>query len=187
MRAETIAMSETRLSLLVRVRDRADGASWREFYAISPPLIFGDLCDPGLKPLDADELTQVDLPEVVVETWPLPPSLPGLEALVLLAREDSPLPREADAALEQDLAGSLITQLPDGMTEAVWIENGQVFGLDDQGKERTAPGPKTRKTDDPVLRVRELLGKKLPGRGDYHRAVIVPNKGGPSAPGSVSP
>ncbi len=45
------------------------------------------------------------------------PSAPGLETLVLLAREDSPLPRDADATLERDLAGLQTTQLPDGMRE----------------------------------------------------------------------
>ena len=51
-------MSETRLSLLVRVRDLSDGASWREFHEIYRPLIFGYLCGLGLENHDADELTQ---------------------------------------------------------------------------------------------------------------------------------
>jgi serine/threonine protein kinase len=119
----------------------------------------------------------IELPEVIDQAMELPPSAPGLETLVLLAREESPLPRDSDTALELDLAGPSMSRLPDGITEAVWLENGQVFGLDDQGKERTAPGPKTRKTDDPVLRIRELLRKKLPSLGEYHRAVIIPNRG----------
>jgi RNA polymerase sigma-70 factor (ECF subfamily) len=55
---ETVSVTGTRLSLLVRVRDRADGASWREFYAIYQPLIFGYLRGLGLKEHDAHDLTQ---------------------------------------------------------------------------------------------------------------------------------
>src|SRR4051794_8183027 len=51
-------MSETRLSLLVRVRDLADGESWREFHAIYHPLIFGYLRSLGLNDQDANDLTQ---------------------------------------------------------------------------------------------------------------------------------
>jgi hypothetical protein len=106
---------------------------------------------------------------------------------VLLAREDSPLPRDADATLERDLAGPRTTWVPDGQNAAVWLENGQAFGLDDQGNSREMPGLATRKSDDPVLRIRRLLKEKVSSLGAYHRAVIVPNQGGPSAPGSASP
>src|SRR5271170_6324143 len=51
-------MSETRLSLLVRVRNLADGESWREFHAIYRPLIFGYLRTLGLGEHDAQDLTQ---------------------------------------------------------------------------------------------------------------------------------
>jgi hypothetical protein len=70
---------------------------------------------------------------------------------------------------------------------AGWLESGLELGLDDRGKERAAPGPKARTTDGPVLRIRELLRNSLAGLGEYHRAVIVPNQGGPSAAGPVSP
>jgi serine/threonine protein kinase len=127
------------------------------------------------------KVESIDLPEVIDEAMPLPPSAPGLETLVLLAREDSPLPRDADTTLERDLAGPQRTQLPEGDQRkyaAIWLENGQEFTFDEQGKQRSAPGPKTRQSDDPVLRIRELLRKKLPALGAYHRAVIVPNQGG---------
>jgi RNA polymerase sigma-70 factor (ECF subfamily) len=58
MGAGTILVSQTRLSLLVRVRDLGDGRSWGEFHAIYRPLIFGYLRGLGLKEHDADELTQ---------------------------------------------------------------------------------------------------------------------------------
>lgn len=58
MAVGTLAMSETRLSLLVRVRNLGDGRSWGEFHAIYRPLIFGYLRGLGLREHDADDLTQ---------------------------------------------------------------------------------------------------------------------------------
>src|SRR5438105_695845 len=58
MCTETISISDTRLSLLMRVRDLADGVSWREFHAIYHPLICGYLRSLGLKEHDANDLTQ---------------------------------------------------------------------------------------------------------------------------------
>ncbi len=58
MAVGTFAMSETRLSLLVRVRNLGDGRSWGEFHAIYRPLIFGYLRGLGLREHDADDLTQ---------------------------------------------------------------------------------------------------------------------------------
>jgi RNA polymerase sigma-70 factor, ECF subfamily len=51
-------MSQTRISLLVRVRNLADSESWREFHAIYQPLIFAYLRGLGLKHDSADDLTQ---------------------------------------------------------------------------------------------------------------------------------
>jgi hypothetical protein len=68
-----------------------------------------------------------------------------------------------------------------------WPEDGRAFSLDDQGKDREMPGLETRQSDDPVLRIRRLLKEKPSTLGPYDRAVIVPNQGGPSAPGPVSP
>jgi hypothetical protein len=130
------------------------------------------------RPAREEKLERLDLPKMVVDTFPLPPSAPGLETLVLLAREDSPLPRDADATLERDLAGPRTTWVPGGKSEAVWLENGQAFGLDDQGRDREMPGLETRQSDDPVLRIRRLLKEKISTLGPYHRAVIVPNQGG---------
>ncbi len=54
-----IAMTETtRISLVERVRNPADGASWREFHEIYRPLIFGYLRGLGLAEFDANDLTQ---------------------------------------------------------------------------------------------------------------------------------
>ncbi len=48
--------------------------------------------------------------------------------------------------------------------------------LDPQG--RAAPSAKTRKSDDPVLRIRRLLQHKVQPLGDYSLAVLFPNQGG---------
>jgi hypothetical protein len=98
--------------------------------------------------------------------------------LVLLAREDSPLPRDADTTLERDLAGPRTTWLLDGKNEAVWLENSQAFGLNDKDNDREVPGLAARKSDDPVLRIRRLLKEKISALGLYHRAVIAPDQGG---------
>jgi RNA polymerase sigma-70 factor (ECF subfamily) len=58
MSAATLKISDTRQSLLARVRHLGDGRSWDEFYAIYRPLIFGYLRSMGLKEHDAQELTQ---------------------------------------------------------------------------------------------------------------------------------
>jgi serine/threonine protein kinase len=139
------------------------------------------------RPDHEDKVEVIELPEVITDTWELPPSAPGLETLVLLAREDSPLPRDADSTLERELAGPRTTWLPDGKNEAIWLENGQAFRLDDQGNSREMPGLATRKSDDPVLRIRRLLKERISTLGSYHRAVIVPNQGDSRALGPVSP
>jgi hypothetical protein len=129
------------------------------------------------RPDHEDKIEGIELPEVTDETWELPASAPGLETLVLVAREDSPLPRDADTTLERDLTGTRTTWLPNGKAAAVWLENGRAFSLDAKGNDREMPGLATHKSDDPVLRIRQLLKERISTLGSYHRAVIVPNQG----------
>jgi hypothetical protein len=42
----------------------------------------------------------------------------------------------------------------------------------------SAPSVTTRKSDDPVLRIRRLLSEKVQPLGDYWQAVVFPNEGG---------
>jgi RNA polymerase sigma-70 factor (ECF subfamily) len=58
MSTGTIAMSETRVSLLMRVCNLRDSRSWTEFHAIYYPLIFRYLRGLNIKEHDADDLTQ---------------------------------------------------------------------------------------------------------------------------------
>jgi RNA polymerase sigma-70 factor (ECF subfamily) len=58
MSAGTIAMYETRVSLVEWVRNLGDGRSWSEFQAVSRPLIFGYLRGLRIKEHDAYDLMQ---------------------------------------------------------------------------------------------------------------------------------
>jgi RNA polymerase sigma-70 factor (ECF subfamily) len=58
MSAGTIAMYDTRISLLEKVCNLRDGRSWGEFHAIYRPLIFGYLRGLRIKEHDASDLTQ---------------------------------------------------------------------------------------------------------------------------------
>jgi RNA polymerase sigma-70 factor (ECF subfamily) len=58
MSAGTIAMSETRVSLIMRVCNIHDSRSWSEFHAIYRPLIFSYLRGLNIKEHDANDLTQ---------------------------------------------------------------------------------------------------------------------------------
>ena len=58
MHVGTIAMTDTRLSLLVRVRDLGDAQSWGEFHTIYRPLIFGYLRSLRIGEDNAHDLTQ---------------------------------------------------------------------------------------------------------------------------------
>jgi RNA polymerase sigma-70 factor (ECF subfamily) len=60
-------MSETSKSLLERLGDRADSASWQRLVAIYTPLILGWLRRHGVAPADAEDLTQEVLGAVVRE------------------------------------------------------------------------------------------------------------------------
>jgi hypothetical protein len=125
------------------------------------------------RPAQEVKTDRLDLPPRADKAWEIPAGDPGLEVVVLLAREKSPLPRDVD--LDKLLTG-LPAQSRPSLDTAVWIENGREISLDPQ--DRAAPSSKTRKSDDPVLRIRRLLREKVQPLGDYTRAVLFPNQGG---------
>jgi len=141
------------------------------------------------RPAEERKVTGAELPEIVDQILEIPASPPGLETLVLLAREDSPLPRADEAKLAEGLSGVPIP-LPVATNKAVWIEDGEevVFdptggakrdpGGDDAALTRGIPSPEARKSDDPVLRIRALLGERVKPLGSYSQAVLFPNQGG---------
>jgi hypothetical protein len=123
------------------------------------------------RPAREEKTDRLDLPPKADKAWEIPAGDAGLEAVVLLAREQSPLPREREAELARLLVGSTAQRRP-SLDKAVWIENGQ------EVVDRTLPSTKTRKSDDPVLRFRRLLQDKVQPMGDYSQAVVFPNQGG---------
>ncbi len=125
------------------------------------------------RPAKEEKTDRLDLPPKTDKAWEIPAGDAGLEAVVLLAREQSPLPREVDLA--KLLAGLPANRRP-GLDKAVWIENGREVTLDPRG--RAVPSSKSRKSDDPVLRFRRLLQDKVQPMGDYSQAVLFPNQGG---------
>jgi predicted Ser/Thr protein kinase len=144
--------------------------------------------DWSTRPAQERKVKGVDVPEIVDAILTIPPGSPGIETLALLARQDSPLPRDAEARLAQVLAGSPVA-MPPGMSQAIWLEDGQevVFRPADgstsgpRGEDnlsRGIPSPKSRPSDDPVLRIRAMLGSKLQPFGTYSQAVLFPNSGG---------
>lgn len=62
---------ETRPSLIVRLKDRADDEAWFEFTEIYRPVIFRLACRYGLQHADADDLVQQVLSSVarVIDRW----------------------------------------------------------------------------------------------------------------------
>jgi RNA polymerase sigma factor (sigma-70 family) len=64
---EPVSSLRTRASLLVRVRDWDDAASWKEFYALYRKLIYGLARRSGLSHADAEDVTQ-DVFKRVAET-----------------------------------------------------------------------------------------------------------------------
>jgi Domain of unknown function (DUF4384) len=127
------------------------------------------------RPAQEAKTDRLDLPPKADQAWEIPAGGPGLETLVLLAREDSPLPRDRDAELAK-LRTVPAAQPRTVRDTAVWIENGREVVLDPQN--RAAPSSKTRQSDDPVLRLRRLLQDKVQPLGDYNQAVLFSNQGG---------
>jgi hypothetical protein len=126
--------------------------------------------DWGLLPTCQEKTDRLDLPRTADGVWEIPPGEPGLETLVLLAREESPLPRDVD--LPKRLADTT-ARSPLTIAGAAWVENGREVSLDPRDRGSGLP---TRKSDDPVLRIRRLLREKVQPLGDYTRAVIFPNR-----------
>jgi hypothetical protein len=118
---------------------------------------------------------RLDLPAKADQAWEIPAGRPGIETLLLLVREEAPLPRKDEETLARLPSGARVpTEVP--IKEAVWLENGREITID--LRDRAAPSTKTRKSDDPVLGIRRLLQGKVQPLCDYHQAIVFPNQGG---------
>jgi serine/threonine protein kinase len=140
------------------------------------------------RPAEEEMVKAAELPEIFDEVLEIPASTPGLETLVLLARADSPLPREDEDALAEGLSGAAAS-LPPGTNKAIWIEDGAEVVFEpaagsqnarggEEPLSRGVPSAPPRKSDDPVLRIRAILSSKLKPLGSYSQAVLFPNNGG---------
>jgi predicted Ser/Thr protein kinase len=140
------------------------------------------------RPLDERKVKDAELPEIFDEVLDIPVSPPGMETLVLLAREQTPLPRGDEDKLAQVLVGASISS-PLDLDKPIWIEDGEEVAFEpsvasgkvrsgDDALTRGIPSPKSRKSDDPVLRMRQLLNEKVKPLGSYSQAVLFPNQGG---------
>jgi hypothetical protein len=102
-------------------------------------------------------------PEALNEWYPIEQAKPGMETLVLLARE-TPLPRDVDLRAE---LGRLPRQDGHDRRAVVWFENGVVV----RGEPERAPRFEPRRREDPVLTVQQRIRERLQRHFDYTRAV----------------
>jgi hypothetical protein len=127
------------------------------------------------RPPEERKRDSLDLPPDVNMAWEIPAGRPGNETLLLLAREESPLPKQHGESIAKLLADAeASTEYL--IHEAVRVENGREITID--GRDRAVPSSKARKSDDPVLHIRRLLLEKVQPLGDYHQAIVFPNQGG---------
>jgi serine/threonine protein kinase len=174
----------------VRIEARLDRPAYLYLFWISSdgtvaPLYPWKEHDWSKRPLDERKVKDAELPEIFDDVLEMPVSPPGMETLVLLAREQTPLPRGDEKKLAQLLAGAAISSALD-LDKPVWIEDGEEVAFErsvaaadgDNLLSRGIPSPKTRKSDDPVLRIRALLSEKVKPLGSYSQAVLFPNQGG---------
>ena len=122
-----------------------------------------------------EKVDRVLLPANTDQAWTMPAGSPGIETLVLLARERSVL-AERDATKLAKLVSNSPVSSSSLVKEAVRLENGEIT-LD--LRDRAAPSTKNAdKSDDPALRIRRLLSDHVQPLGDYCYALIFPSAAG---------
>jgi len=127
------------------------------------------------RPAREQKVERVILPAKTDQAWTMPAGSPGIETLVLLARERSVL-AQRDAEKLAKLVSSSPPSTSSLIKEAIRLENGREITLDPH--DRSAPSTKTRKSDDPALRIRRLLNDQVQPLGDYCPALIFPSAAG---------
>jgi serine/threonine protein kinase len=177
----------------IRIEARIDRPAYLYLFWISSdgaaaPLYPWQDRDWSQRPAQERRVKSTEVPEIVDQVMNIPVSPPSLEALVLLAREDSPLPRDLDSKLAAALSATLAGWSGE-MKKPVWIEDGEevVFetaggGRKERGTDvpltRGIPSKETRQSDDPVLGIRRLVQERIQPLGGYSQAVLFPNDGG---------
>jgi hypothetical protein len=76
------------------------------------------------RPAQERKRDRLELPAKADQAWEIPAGKPGIETLLLLVREESPLPRRDGESLARLLSGA---RIPTAVLikEAVWLENGR--------------------------------------------------------------
>jgi tRNA A-37 threonylcarbamoyl transferase component Bud32 len=108
-------------------------------------------------------------PEALNHLYPVPEE-PGMETLVLLARE-TPLPADVDLQAE---VGKFDKQTAQDIRACVWFENGK------EVKDRPGRGAgrfDEKKIHDPVMEAQQRIKEKLQRHFSYTRAVSFANQG----------
>jgi hypothetical protein len=116
--------------------------------------------------------TRVSLPDTADKAWPIKPGQPGMETIMLLARE-SPLPPEFD--VKPRLSGLPRPVLQDPRSLVRFDD--WVLVQREQSRER---GPSFFEVDveDPIVRTQALLKERLAPHFAMMRAVSFANRGG---------
>ena len=121
------------------------------------------------RPAEEQPVGRLRRPEAVDRWFTIKESTPGMETLVLLARE-TPLPADADLRAE---LGPLRPQTLQALQATVWFENGMVV--------KDEPGRKAdfneEKLDDPVTATQEQIRSRLGRWFPYTRAVSFADRG----------
>jgi hypothetical protein len=104
------------------------------------------------------------------EFYEVPKGTPGMETLLLLARETA-LPETIDLRAE---LGPLPRQREQDLRAAVWFENGEVVHHEPP---RRGMRFDAKKIDDPVLQTQQRIRTKLQPYFSYTRAVSFANQG----------
>jgi hypothetical protein len=115
---------------------------------------------------------RLSLPEVADQGWPVTEGTPGMESLLLLAR-DTPLPREFD--LEKLLSGLPLqrTQRPRALA---WFADGKLIARPGDA-DRGLDYPHPQQIDDSVLHTQRLIQERLGPYFKLNRAVSFAVKG----------
>ncbi|MFO0818344.1 MAG: sigma-70 family RNA polymerase sigma factor [Pirellulales bacterium] len=109
---------ETNESLILRVKDSADAASWSDFLAIYRPVVVRMACGRGLQHADADDLAQQVFLSVAraIENWEPTPGRPPFRVwLARIARNaivNALTRRKPDAAGGSTSVQELLLDLP---------------------------------------------------------------------------
>jgi len=106
--------------------------------------------------------------------YPVDPGEPGMETLLLLARE-APLPADVDLAKVLAGLGKQDRRNQDELGEVAWFENGMLVKDD---PDRAANLKEISPASNPVLRLQGELKRRLGGQFAYTRAVTFGNLGG---------